>query len=58
MTTQSILILAGIVSTFVFFGITLAWADYYSQHGPKTSVTDATAGQPNDRTSRDERRAA
>lgn len=58
MTTQGILVLAGIVSAFAIFGITLAWADFYSQHGPKTPVTDASPSQSMDQKFSDERRAA
>ena len=58
MTTQGILVLAGIVSAFAIFGITLAWADFYSQRGPKMPVTDASPGQSKDQKFHDERRAA
>jgi hypothetical protein len=39
MTVQSILVLTGIVSAFLIFGITLAWADFYTQRRTKP-VTD------------------
>jgi hypothetical protein len=58
MTTQGILILAGIVSAFAIFGITLAWADFYSQRGPKMPAADASPSQSKDQNFRDERRAA
>jgi hypothetical protein len=35
MTFLNALALAGIISAFVIFGVTLAWADYYSRSGPK-----------------------
>ena len=38
MTTQSILVLVGIVSVFATFGIVLAWADFYSQGRPKPTT--------------------
>jgi hypothetical protein len=38
MTVQSILVLAGIVSAFLFFGISLAWADFYTQRGRKLMI--------------------
>ena len=58
MTTQGILVLAGIVSAFAVFGITLAWADFYSQQRPKTPVANAAPSLPNDQNIDDERRAA
>jgi len=57
MTTQGILILAGIVSVFAIFGITLAWADFYSRQRSKTPVTIAAPNLPNEKI-HDERRAA
>jgi hypothetical protein len=54
MTTQGILVLTGIVSAFLFFGITLAWADFYSQGGRKPGVEESSAVDER----RDERRAA
>jgi hypothetical protein len=33
MSVQSILVLTGIVSAFLGFGISLAWADFYTQRG-------------------------
>jgi len=38
MATQSILVLTGIVSAFLIFGITLAWADFYTRRGPKPAI--------------------
>ena len=35
MTTQTILVLVGIVSAFAIFGIIVAWADFYSRGYPK-----------------------
>jgi hypothetical protein len=60
MSVQSILVLAGIVSMFLFFGITLAWADFYTQHGPKPKVDEhqGTGGRKPQPNSIDERRAA
>jgi hypothetical protein len=45
MTTQTILVLAGIVSAFAVFGITLAWADYYSQGARKPEINGVSAGE-------------
>jgi hypothetical protein len=43
MTIQSVLMLTGIVSAFLMFGFTLAWADFYTRQGPKPAI-----GQPHD----------
>jgi hypothetical protein len=58
MTTQSVLVLAGIVSAFAFFGITLAWADFYSQSGSKPKSKDLSTAEESPRHLSDERRAA
>jgi hypothetical protein len=60
MAVQNILILVGIVSSFLLFGISLAWADFYSQRREKPAVdehqgTQAKKAQPR---SIEERRAA
>ena len=34
MTTASILVLSGIVSAFLLFGVGLAWGDFYSRKRP------------------------
>jgi len=58
MTTQSVLVLAGIVSAFAFFGIMLAWADFYSRGGPKSESKDLSTVEENTQYLSDERRAA
>lgn len=58
MTTQSVLVLAGIVSAFLFFGIMLAWADFYSRGGPKPASKDLSTAEAPPRHLSDERRAA
>ena len=44
MTTQSIVILAGIVLAFAVFGIALAWADCYTQGVRKPGIEAPAAG--------------
>ena len=56
MTTQSAFILAGIVSAFLFFGIMLAWADFYSKGAPKPTSKDSSAADESRQ--HDQRRAA
>ncbi len=58
MTAQSALVLAGIVSAFMFFGIMLAWADFYSRGGPKPESKDHSAAGQSPQHLNDERRAA
>jgi hypothetical protein len=58
MATQGILVLSGIVSAFAFFGIMLAWADFYSQGGSKPKSKDLSTAEENLRHLSDERRAA
>ena len=58
MTTQSILVLAGIVSAFMFFGITLAWADFYSRGWPKPESKSRTTVEESSGHLNEERRAA
>jgi hypothetical protein len=60
MTTQGILVLAGIVSAFAVFGITLAWADFYSHGARKPETNEVSTGEhrPAHRHLNDERRAA
>jgi hypothetical protein len=58
MTTQSALVLAGIVSAFLFFGIMLAWADFYSKGGPKPASKDLSTAEEKPQHFSDERRAA
>lgn len=58
MNTQSVLVLAGIVSAFVFFGVVLAWADFYTQRRPKSGSEAPSAAKDNSATMPDERRAA
>ncbi len=58
MTTQSVLVLAGIVSAFMIFGITLAWADFYSRGGRKLESRDHSAAEESSQHLTDERRAA
>jgi hypothetical protein len=60
MTVQSTLFLAGIVSAFLVFGISLAWADFYTQRRRMPVVDErqgrrGTQPRPN---SIEERRAA
>ena len=38
MAIQSILVLTGIVSAFLIFGITLAWADFYTRRAPRPAI--------------------
>jgi hypothetical protein len=54
MTTQGAFVLAGIVSAFAFFGIMLAWADFYS----KSESKDLSMAEENTQHLSDERRAA
>jgi hypothetical protein len=58
MTTQNILVLVGIVSVFATFGIVVAWADFYSQGGPKPKSKDLSTAEESPRHLSDERRAA
>lgn len=58
MTTQSVLVLAGIVSAFALFAIMLAWADIYSQGGPKSKSEDLPTAEESLRHASYERRAA
>ena len=58
MTTQGAFVLAGIVSAFAFFGIMLAWADFYSRGVPKSESKDLSAAEENTQHLSDERRAA
>ena len=46
MSAQSILVLTGIVSAFLAFGISLAWADFYTQQGRKPVVDEHQDGKP------------
>jgi hypothetical protein len=36
MPTETVVIIAAIIAAFVIYAATLAWADFYSHHGPKT----------------------
>jgi hypothetical protein len=36
MPTETAVIIAAIIAAFVIYAATLAWADFYSHHGPKT----------------------
>jgi hypothetical protein len=60
MAFQNILILIGIVSAFLVFGITLAWADFYSQRREKSAVDEhqGMRGKKAQQSSIEERRAA
>ena len=58
MTTQSVLVLAGIVSAFLFFGIMLAWADFYSRGAPKSESKDHSRAEASPQHLHNERRAA
>ena len=58
MTTQSILVLVGIVSLFATFAIAVAWADFYSQRRPRPVDEAAPVAREAPRTLHDERRAA
>ena len=58
MTTQSILVLAGIVSVFATFGIVLAWADFYTQRRPTAVGDEPLSARRDHQELRDERRAA
>jgi hypothetical protein len=58
MTTQSALILTGIVSIFAIFGIALAWTDFYTQRGPKPANDERSAAPANRPDAFDQRRAA
>jgi hypothetical protein len=59
MAFQTILILIGIVSVFLCFGITLAWADFYSQRREKPAADEQGAqGKKAQQNSIEERRAA
>ena len=58
MTTQSALVLAGIVSAFAFFGIMLAWADFYTRGAPKSESKSRPTADASTQVSHDERRAA
>lgn len=58
MTTQTILVLAGIVSAFAIFGVIVAWADFYSRGYPKPTTEEPAAAKDGHRTSPQERRAA
>lgn len=43
MTTQSILVLAGIVAMFAVFGVSLAWADFYTGRREKPAAAAPAA---------------
>ena len=58
MTTQNILVLAGIVSVFATFGIVVAWADFYSRGYPKPADKEPAAAKDGHRSLPQERRAA
>ena len=58
MTTQNILVLAGIVSVFATFGIVVAWADFYSQGAPRPDSKELSTAKKSDSNWSDERRAA
>ena len=58
MTTQSVLVLAGIVSVFATFGIVLAWADMYTQLRPTPVNDEPLSARRGHQELRDERRAA
>ena len=58
MTTQSVLVLAGIVSAFVFFGVVLAGADFYTQRRPKPLDEESSVAKRVHQNSFDDRRAA
>ena len=45
MTTQTALVLAGIVSAFLTFGIGLAWADFYTQGRQRPASENAPAAE-------------
>jgi hypothetical protein len=58
MTTQTILVLAGIVTAFATFGIVLAWADFYSQGAPKPVNKDLPTTRQSASNWNEEKRAA
>ena len=58
MTFLNALVLAGIISAFVIFGVTLAWADYYSRSGPRPRAGNVTAIETPEQDLESERRAA
>ena len=58
MTTHDALILAGIVLAFVLFGVSLAWADFYSRAARKAEAKELPAAHKNASDWNDERRAA
>ena len=58
MTTQSILVLVGIVFVFATFGIIVAWADFYSQGRPKPADEEPAAAKDGPRNLLDDRRFA
>jgi hypothetical protein len=58
MTIQIALVLAGIVSAFMFFGIILAWADFHSSGGRKSESKKNSTAHESHQHLNDERRAA
>lgn len=36
MPTETAIIVGGIVAAFAVYALVLAWADFYTHHGPKT----------------------
>jgi hypothetical protein len=58
MTTQSVLVLVGIVSVFATFGIVLVWADFYTQRRPKPLDEESPVVKTSHENSFDNRRAA
>jgi hypothetical protein len=56
-TVQSILVLTGIVFAFAAFGISLAWADFYTQSGRKPVIDEHQGAMPQSNLL-EERRAA
>ena len=58
MTTQTILVLVGIVAVFGTFGIIVAWADFYSRGYPKPATGEPAVATDAHRNLPQERRAA
>lgn len=58
MTTQSIVVLIGIVTVFTTFGIVLAWVDLYTQRRPRPDNARSLPAQDDRQALHDQRRAA
>ena len=58
MTTQTILVLIGIVSVFATFGVIVAWADFYSRGYPKPANEEPAVAKDRHRNLPQEQRAA